>query len=738
VAAITRRAFLVKGTLAGGGLLLGVSFRPSRAAARALAAGEGALVTTWVRVAPDDTVTVIVPHSEMGQGVHTALPMMLAEELDADWSRVRMEQAPADPAFANGPLVRAYLRGDHSIPHVLSGAADFASRKIAEYKHLQITGGSTSVRLTGVEGMRRAGAAARWMLLRAAAEAWGIPASDVTARLGRLEHAASGRSASFGEMAESAAGFDPPADLPLKPRTEYTIVGTSRPRFDIPAKVDGSARYGVDTRLPGMLYAAVKACPVFGGRLQGFDASAVSGRRGVRQVVAIPGGVAVVADGWWRAQQALAALPIRWDEGPNVGHGSASIFAGMEAALQGGRLEKDFRFGDPQGALGRAARVVERSYRVPYLAHATLEPMNCTAHFQGDRLEVWGGFQDGLGARARAAAVADLPLERVTLHHTAMGGGFGRRGPTTDYLEQAIAIARQVDAPVNLIWSREEDMTRDHYRNASVARMTAGLDAAGRPIAWRHDYTEKHDPEDATWIPYGIADREARYAEGTDPIPFGPWRSVDNSHHAFFIESFVDELAHEAGRDPFDYRRSLLADAPRHRAVLEAAAQMADWGRPLPPGRGRGIALKESFGTIVAQVAEVSVGEDGKLRVHRVWCAADPGEVIHPDCIAAQLEGGILFGLTAALYGEITIERGRVVEQSFPQYEMVRMADAPRIEVRTVASGAPTGGAGEPGTPPIAAAVANAAYAAAGRRVRELPLRKHDLRPSEPGRPDLG
>jgi isoquinoline 1-oxidoreductase beta subunit len=330
-------------------------------------------------------------------------------------------------------------------------------------------------------------------------------------------------------------------------------------------------------------------------------------------------------------------------------------------------------------------------------------------------------------------------MEKVTLHHTAMGGGFGRRGPTLNYLEQAIAIAKQVEHPVNLIWSREEDMTQDNYRNASVARMKAGLDASGRPVAWLHEFTEKHDPEEATWIPYGIADREARYVNGTDPIPFGPWRSVDNSHHAFFIESFMDELAYEAERDPLAYRRELLADAPRHRAVLDAAAEMSGWGTELPKGRGRGIALKEAFGTIVAEVAEVSIGEDGRARVHQVWCAADPGEVVHPDGFAAQMEGGILYGLTAALYGEISIAEGRVVEKNFPEYPMVRMADSPVIEVRVLPSGARTGGAGEPGTPPIAAAVANAVFAATGQRIRSLPLRKHDLRQPAPStRPELG
>jgi isoquinoline 1-oxidoreductase beta subunit len=369
-----------------------------------------------------------------------------------------------------------------------------------------------------------------------------------------------------------------------------------------------------------------------------------------------------------------------------------------------------------------------------------MEPMNCTASFANGKLELWGGFQDGLGARMSAAKLAGIPWENVALHHTAMGGGFGRRGPTLNYLAQAIAIAKQLDRPVNMIWSREEDITQDNYRNASVARVRGGLDANGRPVAWLYEFAEKHDPAEATLIPYGIENRAARYASDTDPIPFGPWRSVDNSIHGFFIESFVDELAFAAGKDPFHFRRDMLAGSPRHLAVLNGVAQMSSWGAKLPKGRARGISLKESFGTIVAQVAEASAGPDGRARVHRVWCAADPGEVVHPSGLAAQLEGGIIYGLTAALYGEISIADGRVVEKNFPDYPMVKMADAPVIEVMLMPSGARAGGAGEPGTPPIAAATANAIFAATGHRIRALPLRKHDLSgPPEPSwKPEKG
>ncbi len=728
---ITRRKLMVSAGLVGGGVLLGYAMAPFSTIGRArkLAAGDGALLVTWVRITPDNRVTVIVPHSEMGQGVHTAMPMMLAEELDADWALVGMEQAPADMAFANGPLAKGYLSGDRSIPKFLAGVTDFGGRKIAEFMNMQMTGGSTAVRFTGVVGMRRAGAAARWMLIQAAANEWGVAADEITTLDSKLLHAASGKSATYGDMASKAVDFDPPANLPLKQPNSYKIVGSPKQRFDIPAKVNGSAIYGVDMRLPDMMFAAIKACPVFGGKLKSFDAKAVEKMRGIKSVHRVgENAVAVIADNTWRAQQALLALPIEWDEGGNAAHSSASILAGMQAALDKGEFDGDYDFGDAQAATKSAARIIEASYQVPYLAHATMEPMNCTVHFSGGRLAVWGGFQDGLGARVRAAKVAGLPIENVTLNHTAMGGGFGRRGSTLNYLDQAVLLARQVDYPVNVIWSREEDLTQDNYRNASVANMRAGLDANGRPVSWQQDYTEKRDPEDATWIPYAITDRRARVVSGTDPIPFGPWRSVAHTQHGFFIESFMDELAHAAGRDPFEFRRDLLNDAPEHKAVLEAAAQMSGWGTPSPLGRARGIALRQSFGTIVAQVAEVSVNNEGQARVHKVWCAVDPGEVINPDTFVAQMESGIIYGLTAALYGEISIGKGRVVEQNFPDYEMVRLADAPVIEVKLMPSGRPTGGAGEPGTPPIAAAVSNAVFALTKQRVRSLPLRKHDLR----------
>ncbi|MBK9625489.1 MAG: xanthine dehydrogenase family protein molybdopterin-binding subunit [Rhodocyclaceae bacterium] len=726
---VSRRFFIFSGIAAAGGLAIGYALMPltTLGRARKIAGKDGAtMVTAWVRIGTDNSVTVIVPHSEMGQGVHTSLPMMLAEELDADWSLVRMEQAPADKAFANAALAQGFLRGDKTIPSVLAGTADFSFRKIAEVINLQVTGGSTSVRFTGVEGMRRTGAAARAMLIKAAATSWGVPEAEVIAKQSKLSHA-SGKTATYGEMAAIAASFDAPADVPLKAKKDYTIVGKPIARFDIPAKVDGTAVYGLDLRLPNLSFAVVAASPVFGGTLKSVDAAPAKAMRGVKQVVKLADAVAVVADNTWRAKEALLALKPEWDDGPNATISSQSIFAAMDAALDAGKFKTDHSTGDADAVLKGAKKIVEATYRVPYLAHATMETVNCTAHFENDKLTVWGGFQDGLGARAAAAKFAGISIDDVSLHHTAMGGGFGRRGSTLNYLKHAIGVARQVQGPVQVVFTREEDMTQDNYRHASVSRMKAALDEKGKVTAWLHQFTEKFDPPEATMVNYDFANQASRYVKGLNPIPWGPWRSVDHTQMGFFIETFVDELAYAAGQDPFVFRRAHLEGAPRHKAVLELAAAMAGWETKPAQGRARGIAIRDAFGTIVAQVAEVSLNADGRVRVHQVWSAVDPGEVINPATFVAQIQGGAIYGLTAALYGEITIDKGRVVQRNFPDYEMVRMADAPQHEVRFIESGARTGGAGEPGTAPIAAAVGNALFALTGKRIRELPFKNFDL-----------
>jgi isoquinoline 1-oxidoreductase beta subunit len=734
----SRRFVIFSGLAATGALVVGYALSPfsTLERARSLAGKPGeSMLSAWVRIAPDNTVTVIVPHSEMGQGVHTSLPMMLAEELEADWSLVRMEQAPADMAFANAGLARGILAGDMSVPSFLSGSVDFLSRKAAEMLSAQVTGGSMSVRTTGIFAMRRTGAAAKAMLIRAAAETWNVPAGEITAKLSRLSHAASGKSATFGEMAALAATYDAPLDTPLKAKADYTIVGTPKQRFDIPAKVDGTAKFGLDVRLPGMLYAAAMASPVFGGTLKSVDEAPALAVRGVTKVIKMANAVVVVADNTWRAKQGLAALSPVWDEGSNGKISSDSIYAGMNAALDKGDWSSDFDEGDAAKAISGAAKTVEAAYKVPFLAHATMEPMNATAWVHDGKIEIWTGIQDGLGAQAATASMTGVAADNITIHHTAMGGGFGRRiftplipDVTGAHFAQAIEASKATGAPVQLVWSREEDMTQGFYREASIARMKAGLTADGRVTGWSHSFAERHDPPEATLIAYDIPDRVARYVTGTNPIPWGPWRSVDHTVHGFYIESFMDELAHAAGQDPLAFRLAHLANAPRQKAALEKVAAMAGWSMPAPAGRGRGIALREAFGSIVAQVAEVSIGDDGRAKVHRIWSAVDPGEVINPATFKAQIEGGAIYGLSAALYGEISIANGRVEQQNFPDYDMVRMADAPAQEVAFIESGAKTGGAGEPGTAPVAAAVGNAIFALTGQRIRELPFRKFDLK----------
>ncbi|MDP2142014.1 MAG: xanthine dehydrogenase family protein molybdopterin-binding subunit [Gammaproteobacteria bacterium] len=722
---MNRRRFLLATTIIGGGLLIGyASTRPSRhsLANRDYAADGQSFLTTWLRIDPDNTVTVIVPHSEMGQGVHTSLPMMAADEMDADWSKVRVEQAPATDLFANGVLIKGFAASmGVSLPRFLDGLI----YKGAEIMNIQITGGSSSVRFTGENGMRVAGAAAREMLIKTAAARWDVPESELTARMSHVHHDATGRAFTFGELATDAARFEPSAQPVLKDPSAFTLMGRSIPRIDIPAKVDGSAEFGIDAQPPGMLYAAVKTSPVFGNNLVAVNSASVMQRRGIVRVVELEDAVAVVADNYWRAKEALAALDIRFEETENNQVSTQSIYAQYDAALQG-KLDEDVEEGDTRAALAGAATVIDATYRVPYLAHAAMEPMNCTVHFHNGKCDVWTGTQDNLGIRGRVASIADMNENDVTLHAFYLGGGFGRRLPNaTNTIDQATRIAQQFDVPVKTIWSREEDIQQDYYRPAVTSKFRAGFDTNNRLIAWENHYIGQNEPAEAAHTPYSIPNKSIAFAESPTHVPFGAWRSVAHSQHTFFMESFVDELAHRSGQNPYQFRLDMLADKPRHAAVLRAAAERAGWERNLPEGHAQGIALQESFGSIVAQVAEVSITPAGQVRVHRVTCAIDCGRAINPDTVASQAESGVIFGLTAALYGEITIEQGRVAQTNFTDYEMVRLADSPEIDVVTIESGASLGGLGEPATPPIAAAVANAVYILTGQRVRELPLKNY-------------
>lgn len=733
----TRRQLIVAGGLATGGLLLGYAFSgPSRQtmANRAVSGKDEQVMATWIKISPDNTVTVYVPHSDMGQGIITALAMMAAEEMEADWSLVKPEQAPAETAFANENLGLNFTDGAN-IPHLLQGVTDAAFVKLSQFMSLQVTGGSSSVRFTGEHGMRPAGAAAKDMLVRAAANRWGVPASECTAKMSFVTHP-SGKKASFAELATDAAELSPPSTPVLKAKSDYTIVGKPIPRADIPGKVDGTAVYGVDVRQPGQLYAAIKFAPTFGAEVVSYDAEPILARRGVKKVVAIPGGVAVVADNYWRAKEAAAALEIKIDTKGNEALNMASLYAAHDAAIAADDSEKDIEIGDADAAMSKATKTMEATYRVPFLAHACMEPMNCTVWIRDGKVDVWVGSQDALGTRARVAEVSGVDFDNVTMHPLLLGGGFGRRIPLRagffDFpseIDFATLIAKEVDAPVQLLYTREDDIQHDAYRIAVTSSFKVGLDEAGKPIAWRNRYTIKDEPGEAAHIPYAVADQSVRYTDSQSFVPRGPWRSVAHTQHTFFIESFMDELAHDSGADPFEYRRALLKDQPRHLAVLELAAEKAGWGTPLPRGRARGIALQKSFKSIVAEVAEVSVSDDGEVKVHKVIAVVDCGEVINSDTARQQVESGIIFGLTAALYGEITIDNGAVEQSNFPDYEMVRMADVPEIDVHFIESGAEIGGLGEPATPPISAAVSNAVFSITGKRVRQLPLKNYDLKP---------
>ncbi len=712
---ISRRAFLVSTATVGGGLILGFHLPVAGPlAAAAQREDRSAEVNAWIVVQADDTVIIRVARSEMGQGIFTALPMLVAEELECDWDKVRAEYVPAHEHLLRD---RVYVT--------------------------MATGGSRSVRQSQ-EFLRQAGASAREMLIRAAARRWGVAASECQADNGRIAHSRSGRTVGFGAVASDAARLAPPDRVTLKPPTAWRLLGTPVKRLDALDKVLGKPIFGTDVQIPGMLHAAVRACPVFGGKLKHYDAGTVGNYPGVQKVTAVEDAVAVVAESYWQAQQALRALPVEWDEGPNAKVSSDTILAGLREGLDTDDAAIVHWSGDVDAALDGAAKRVEAEYYAPYLAHATMEPMNCTAHVSTDGVEVWVPTQNAEASLLAAAEAAGVAPSRVKVHNTFLGGGFGRRGAFQDFVRQAVVIAGQVGRPVKLMWSREEDIRHDFYRPVSMAKFTAGLDGKGMPVAWRvrvaghsilhgvrpGSVSEGLDPialQGLDRIPYSIPNQLAEYAMRNSHVPVGFWRSVNHSQNAFFKESFVDELAHAGGHDPYQFRRRLLGDSPKELAVLDAAAEKAGWNQAPLRGVHRGIAVEKSYGSYCAQVAEVSVDERGRLRVHRVVCAIDPGHVVNPDTVGAQVESGIVYGLTAALYGDITIREGRVVQGNFDDYPILLMSEMPRVEVHPVPSGDFWGGMGEPPLPPMAPALCNAIFAATGERIRSLPLRHHGL-----------
>ena len=749
-----RRRFLITAGVLGGALAVGV-WRLYRERDRItppahLQPGAGeAILTAWIKISPDGHITVEVPRQEMGQGVTTSLPMLVAEELDADFAQVRFEEAPIDSVYANATVLGdgvPFRPDDQSWFAAIARVTQF---KMGEALGVMATGGSSSVR-DAWQPMRQAGATARAMLVQSAAQKFGVPAVECTVRNGVVEHA-SGKRATFGELALAAANLPIPTDVRLKDPAKFALLGKSQPRLDIPAKVDGSAQFGMDARLPGMLYAAIAQCPVFGGTLRSFNADQAKTRTGVKGVFALPAtstsaaAVVTVAQHYWQAKSALAQVEIVWDEGPNAAHDTHQQRNRYEGLLVSGAARTYDEAGNIDTALASPARLLEADYFAPYLAHATMEPINCTAVVRSSGCEVWVGNQAPTLVQWYAARAAGIDSVNVSVHTPFLGGGFGRRAEM-DVVMQAVMLARLVpDTPVQLIWSREEDIQHDVYRPMAMAKLRAALDSAGNLTAWYNrivgqsctgSFTarllpaaasdtmkDKTNAEGAFDLPYALPNRKIEHVLTHEPVPVGFWRSVGHSYNAFFTECFLDECAHAAGQDPYEFRRALLKSRPRHRAVLELAAKRAGWDDSLPAGVGRGIALAQSFYAIVAQVAEVEI-KDNTPVVRRIVCAVDCGFAINPDTVAAQMESGIVFGLTAALFGEITLQKGRVEQSNYPSYDMVRLAQTPEIEVHIVDSGFEhLGGIGEPGTPPVAPAVCNALFAITGKRIRALPIR---------------
>ena len=707
---LSRRDFLAGTAAAAGGLVFGF-FLPQ--GARRLFAEEPAktaAINAFIRIAPDGIVTILLKHAEMGQGVATSLPMVIAEELDCDWSKVRSEHAPADPAYF----------------HTAFGS--------------QITGGSTST-WESFGQLRTAGAMARAMLVQAAAQKWGVDAGSCTTANGFVVHGSD--QLSYGELATAAAALPKPEKVALKEPKDWKVIGKPVKRLDGPDKAAGRAQFGMDVRRPGMVFAVIARPPTFGGKAKSVQDAKARAIAGVTGTVSVSSGVAVVASNTWAAMRGALALEIEWDGGAGAGLSTKKMkeeyFAlaktkGAEAAKKG----------DVEAALGKAAKTLEAEYDVPFLAHSPMEPLNCTVELKDGECDIWTGTQMPTTDLAAAAKILGMDASKVRIHTPFLGGGFGRRAnPRSDFVSEAVEVAKALKTPVQVVWTRQDDIRGGFYRPMWVSRFRAGIDAAGRPIAWAHTLVGQSiaagtpfaammiqngvdvtSVEGAANSPYltSIPDHSVHLHSPTSAVTVLWWRSVGHSHTAFVVESFIDELASAAGKDPLEYRRTLLADHPRHLRVLNLAAEKFGWGKELPKGHAAGLAVHESFGSFVAEVAEVSVDAKG-IHVHRVVCAIDCGPVVNPDTIEAQMQSGIVYGLSAALKGEITLTDGRVDQSNFHDYAVLRLAEMPRVEVHIVPSQDPMGGAGEPGVPPIAPAVANAVFAVTGKRLRSLPLR---------------
>src|SRR5438128_2610521 len=707
---LSRRQFLSASAALGGGLLIGFTAGRSVNAAGAAEkiASEPFAPNAFIRIDPNGQITLIMPYVEMGQGTYTSIPMLIAEELEVDLKQVRLEHAPPNEKLYANPLLG-----------------------------VQATGNSNAIR-GAWQPLRQAGATARTMLVAAAAQRWNVDPASCRAQRGEVLHSATGRRAKYGELAADAARMPVPESVTLKRPEDFKLIGTPAKRLDTPAKVNGTAVYGIDVRPPGVKIATLAQSPVFGGRLKRVDDAAAKAVNGVRQIIRLDDAVAVVADHIGAAKKGLAALVIEWDDGPHAKLSTEDIASELEkATLKSGAVAQNI--GNVDAAMASAVIKIEAIYQVPFLAHATMEPMNCTAHVRKDGCEVWVGSQAVARVQAAAAKITGLPLEKVVVNNHLIGGGFGRR-LEADGVIRAVQIAQHVDGPVKVVWTREEDIQHDMYRPYWFDRFSAGLDANGMPVAWNHRFAGSSvlsrwappffnnglDPdttEGAIDLVYALPNMHVEYVRVEPPgIPTAFWRSVGPSHNVFVTESFIDELAAAAKQDPVAYRRALLDKSPRAKAVLDLAAEKAGWGQPLPGRAGRGVSLQFVFATYMAQVAEVEVSKDGAVRVRRVVCAVDCGTVVNPDTVRAQIQSAVIFGISAALHGEITLKDGRVEQSNFHDYQVLRMNETPAIEVYTVNSTEPPGGMGEAGTSAITPAVTNAIYAATGRRIRKLPV----------------
>ncbi len=710
-ASASRRQFLQQGAAALGGLVIGFSVPAGKRLAHAAAeAGAAFAPNAFLRVGTDDTVTVLLAHSEMGQGVWTSLPMLIAEELDADWTKIEVEHAPA---------AREYF-------HPGFGQ--------------QGTGGSTSV-ASEFERYRQAGATARALLVQAAAQRFGVPAAQCRTENGKV--IAGDKQARYGELASAAAQLPVPKEVPLKEPKRWTLIGKPTRRLDTPEKITGKAQFGFDVHFDGLLTALVERAPVFGAQVKSFSADAAKTVPGVRHVVQIPNGVAVVADHFWAAKRGRDALKVEWELGAGAEIDSARQREEFSRLAQSPGAQAASA-GKPDAAFGKAKHTLEADYWAPYLAHACMEPLNCTVKVTGKEADVWVGTQFQTATQRLAAGVLGLEPENVRVHTTFLGGGFGRRAPNNgDFVSDAVHTAKATGAPVKVVWTREDDMRGGSYRAAFLHRLKVGLDEKGLPSAWTHvavgqsiamgtpmepfmvhggvDHSSVEGAADSPYLK-GIPHHHVSLHSPRLPLPVLWWRSVGHSHTAFAMESMIDELAHLAGKDPFEYRRTLLAKHPRHLGVLELAASKAGWGSPLPSGRARGIAVHHSFNSYVAQVAEVSL-DRGKLKVERVVCAVDCGIAVNPETVVAQVESAVAFGLSQALHSKLTLKDGRVEQSNYHDFRVLRMSGMPRVEVHIVPSTEKPTGIGEPATPPVAPAVANALFALTGQRLRELPLK---------------